>query len=331
MIETKQRQNRGRRRAFSGDIVTVDLNLEPDNGYVPDPLFDTVGSITFVLGWGNYLPGLHSLVAGMSKDDEIRATPIDAGWGERRSDLVVSLPRSKVKALKDIDSLQEGAAVVLTGGLEVQIVEITPDTITVDANPPLAGAGFLCDMTLLNIESLPLKKMVYHEDKIESSRFEVATFALSCFWGAELAFMREPGVAGTRAGFTQGIKPFPTYEEVCSGVTQHREAVMVIYDPQVVSYSQLMDLAFKRLAVTSNKFKSIFGDETTDQYRHGFYYHNPEQRRLAEERLQDGNRFDVELRPATKFYDAEDYHQQYLLKGGQSARKGARETIRCFG
>ena len=116
---------------------------------------------------------------------------------------------------------------------------------------------------------------------------------------------------------------------------------MVVYDPEVVSYKTLVEVAISRLAATNDITKpaTMFGDmfaEDNDekdnkQYRHGFYFHSKEQREVAGEELASSNPYDIELKKAAIFYDAEDYHQQYLLKGGQSARKGAKETIRCYG
>ena len=141
-------------------------------------------------------------------------------------------------------------------------------------------------------------------------------------------------VCQTRVGYTQGVTVDPTYEEVCSGDTKHREAIMVVYDPEEVSFRELVSVYFERLEATSSQYKiNLFQEEHEAlQYQHGIYYHNEEQREVAETAIaENNNRFNVELRPATQFYEAEEYHQQYLLKGGQSARKNAKETIRCFG
>jgi peptide-methionine (S)-S-oxide reductase len=154
--------------------------------------------------------------------------------------------------------------------------------------------------------------------------------------------MRVPGVVGTRVGYTQGIVSNPTYESVCTGKTHHREAIMVVYDPDIVSYEALLRVAMARLASTktssnaspSKMYLDMFDDmdeKMNPQYRHGFYYHSEKQREIAERELKLSNPYDIELKKAAVFYDAEETHQQYLLKGGQSARKGAKETIRCYG
>ena len=318
-----------RRKARAGDIVTIDFTLTPENGFVPHPLFDTSGIVSFVLGWGNYLPGLHALIDNMAVGHECHNVSIDAGWGKRNPELVVKVAKKKINAVKDIDTIQEGTKLHLGRGIDVEVIEVTEDFIVVDANPPLAGASYSCDLTLLEVENFPLRGNTPCK---QDSRYQVTTFALGCFWGGELAFMRVPGVVGTKVGYTQGIKHNPTYEEVCTGTTKHREAIQVVYDSQVVSYKSLLDIALNRLASTSSQFKlsTLFDDEVT-QYRNGFYYHSEEQRLIAEAQLASDNKFQVELLAATEFFDAEENHQQYLLKGGQSARKAAKETIRCFG
>lgn len=329
------------RTAQPGDVVTIDLNLTPEHGYVPHPLFDTQGRITFVLGWGNYLPGLHTLVQGMQVGERAEdGISIDAGWGKRRDDLVVTVPKSKLKALKDVSVVKEGCQLHLEGDIQVLVTKVTEDTITVDANPPLAGASYRCD--LLSIVKI--------ESQQNDDTYKVATFGLGCFWGAQLAFSRTVGVVGTKSGYTQGILHNPTYEQVCEGKTRHVEAVMVVYNPKEVSYEELMRVAIERLDQSSStadifSINDLFdeGDDNdndnddedhSEQYRHGFYYHTEEQRRLAQallDKKDNNNRFRIELLPSAKFFNAEEYHQHYLLKGGQSARKGAKETIRCFG
>jgi peptide-methionine (S)-S-oxide reductase len=297
------------RRAQRGDVVTIDFNLTPENGYVPHPLFDTCGTVSFCLGWGGYLPGLHALIENMDLGQEHRNKSIDAGWGSRNPELVVKIAKNKLK-----HAVVEGKPLHIRG-MTLQVIQVTEDHVVVDANPPLAGASYSCDVKLLAISP--------------ASCYKVATFALGCFWGAELAFMRVPGVVGTKVGYTQGVSSHPTYEEVCEGTTKHREAVYVVYDPKVVSYESLVRVAFDRLASTAVSLPSLFHDEPI-QYKHGFYFHSQEDRVVAEKMLGD-NRYRVELLAASEFYSAEEYHQQYLLKGGQSTKKGSRETIRCFG
>lgn len=336
-----------------GDIVTVDLEMAPENGLVPEPLFDRNGVITFVVGWGNYLPALHEMVQGKRAGESFENISIDAGWGDRNPELVVELPKSKLQRFLQPDgSLPEvGTVLKLSGAIQLSVLTVNEEReiAVVDANPPLAGSSYECSMKILEINSVPadaIQQGSYQEHQSCPTRYRTATFALGCFWGGELAFMRVPGVVGTRVGYTQGTVSDPSYEEVCTGKTQHREAIMVVYDPQVVSYRQLMDVAVERLAATktlnnsSSSSSSMFGnlfdeveEETSinQQYCHGYYYHSEEQRTIAEAALNESNPYDIELKKAAVFYDAEESHQQYLLKGGQSARKGAKEIIRCYG
>lgn len=311
-----------------GDVVMIDFNLTPENGYVPHPLFDTSGVVSLVLGWGNYLPGLHTLIEGMAVGDSVNGVSIDAGWGERNPSLVVRVAKKKLRSLKDINLLKVGSQIYLEGGIQVTVTEVTRDSIVVDGNPPLAGASFACDLRVLAVDSFPQQVMEYAAEKKSQGRYKVATFALGCFWGGELAFMRTPGVVATKVGYTQGETTDPSYEEVCTGTTNHREAILVVYDSTTVSYESLIEVATERLVTTSVPFYDL---DETKQYSHGVYYHTDEQRQIAEVHFDQDNKHRVEVLQARAFYNAEDYHQQYLLKGGQSAKKGNKETIRCYG
>jgi peptide-methionine (S)-S-oxide reductase len=170
------------------------------------------------------------------------------------------------------------------------------------------------------------------------SNLELATFAGGCFWGLELAFQRVPGVAYTAAGYSQGPEAFPTYDQVCAGNMGHTEAVCVYFDPNECSYESLLDTFFQRVDPTTVNGQ---GRDYGRQYRTGVYYHTDEQEALARAR------FEAELskykRPiatecmaAKPFWPAEEYHQQYLAKGGrfgtpQSAEKGSTDEIQCYG
>jgi len=344
------------KEARLGDILTVEIELSPENDYVPDQLFDPMGEVTFVLGWGNFLPGLHELLmSGISNDYEVSNVSIDAGFGRHNPDLVIEVPKKNLKKVRDEEEIVPKATLNLEGGIKVTVLDVTKDTVLLDANHPLSGSSYSCNLKVLSIDPYPLDKLEFkidtdtsksQNDHIQSSsQFEIATFAMGCFWGVELAFMRTPGVVGTRAGYTQGIEN-PSYEEIKKGGTGHREAVMVIYDSRVVSYKELLTVYSKRLAATATEYIKLdmFAEDNEDnekpiespdsQYKHGLYYHNEEQKKLAQEyinSMKDSRYSDIELKPATLFYNAEEKHQQYLYKGGQSARKGCRETIRCYG
>jgi len=340
------------RKAALGDIVTIEFELKPENGYVSENLFDSAGEISFVLGWGNYLPGLHELLlGGMSVGDTVQNLSIDAGFGSHSPEMVIEVPKSNLKKVQKIEKIVPNSTLNLQGGIQVTVVDVTKDTITVDANHPLAGSSFSCNLRVLDILPYPVDKLVYKDhceneqssSSLPPSPFEVATFAMGCFWGVELAFMRTPGVVGTRAGYTQGTVDNPSYEEIKEGHTGYREAVMVIYDSRVVSYQDVLAIYNERLAVTAPEYfkLDIFAEDDDDsesspdsQYRHGIYFHNEDQRKMAHayiSSVKDSRYCEIELKPATLFYSADVKHQQYLYKGGQAARKGCRETIRCYG
>lgn len=167
----------------------------------------------------------------------------------------------------------------------------------------------------------------------EGTTLPLATMAGGCFWGVELAFQRQPGVVNTCVGYTQGQVDNPTYQQVCSGTTGHTEAVEMTYDPAKVSYDDLCKLLFSRIDPTA---KNRQGNDVGTQYRSGVYYHSPEQKATAEAWVAKTPNCAVEVLPAKTFWPAEEYHQQYLEKGGrqgrgQCAAKGCNDPIRCYG
>jgi peptide-methionine (S)-S-oxide reductase len=152
------------------------------------------------------------------------------------------------------------------------------------------------------------------------AHLEVAIFAEGCFWGAERIFWQLPGVWSTAVGYTGGVTPNPTYEEVCSGRTGHTEAVQVVFDPSVVSYRDLLQVFWEGHDPTQG-FRQ--GNDIGTQYRSGIYVTSDGQHRAADEtresfapRLKAAGFGDIttEIVPAGEFYFAEDYHQQYLHK-----------------
>ena len=319
------------RKPTKGDIVTVDWNLEPRGDFVAEPLFDTTGQISFLLHGGNYLPGLHELVATLKPGEAVENVVLDAGWGERRDDLVVKMPKQDNL---DMSKINVGTELMLANGLKCVVTEVGEEDFTIDANPPLAGASYSANVKLVSVEEGPTKLLYRedgNEDEMQTGRYDVATFALGCFWGGELEFMRVPGVVGTKVGYTQGEKENPAYKEVCSGTTGHTEAIQIVFDPSVVLYEKLVHIAMDRLDDNKYLLNQVGNDRGT-QYRHGIYYHTSEQREVAQKILDTfGDHCKTELEQATVFYDAEDYHQQYLLKGGQSAKKLCDTLIRCYG
>jgi peptide-methionine (S)-S-oxide reductase len=314
-----------------GSIVTLEYyKFEPENGFVPEPLFDLSGKNTsLIIGWGNYLPGLHQLIEGCTAGDVVENISIDAGWGERRNDLLFRVTIKKLQKLGiQASNIIVGSSINLKGSINVLIASIEDDIVLLDANHPLAGSSYSCSFKIQDIESFEVEKGIANY----KSRYQMSTFALGCFWGAELCYMRIPGVVGTRVGYSQGTTLHPTYEEVCQGATKHREVVQVVYDAHQVSYQALVDIAMDRLRETlSPLHHNLFDNDSTEQYRHGFVFHSDEQRSIAQQTIDTNGHFGIELLHASQFWEAEETHQKYLYKGGQSARKGTKEKIRCFG
>ncbi len=150
---------------------------------------------------------------------------------------------------------------------------------------------------------------------------EKATFAAGCFWGVEAAFRQLPGVTATRVGYTGGHEENPTYKAVCSGRTGHAEAVEVTYDPARVSYDDLLRTFWAEHDPTQ---KNRQGWDVGSQYRSAIFFHSREQEEaarasLAAEQARYERPIATELVPATDFYEAEGYHQQYLEKRGQAS------------
>ena len=153
--------------------------------------------------------------------------------------------------------------------------------------------------------------------------FEKAMFGLGCFWGAERKFWSLPGVHVTAVGYAGGPTPNPTYEEVCSGLTGHNEAVLVVFDPKRVSYDELLKTFFESHDPTQGMRQ---GNDLGTQYRSGIYVFSDAQREAAERaktmydaalKAKGLGAITTEILPAPEFYFAEAYHQQYLAKNPQ--------------
>jgi peptide-methionine (S)-S-oxide reductase len=149
---------------------------------------------------------------------------------------------------------------------------------------------------------------------------ELAMFGLGCFWGAERKFWQMPGVYSTAVGYAAGYTQNPTYQEVCSGMTGHNEVVLVAYDPQKVSYNDLLKVFWEAHNPTQGMRQ---GNDVGTQYRSGIYTYTAEQKELAEksklmyeaELVKAGYApITTEVIEAPEFYYAEEYHQQYLAK-----------------
>ena len=148
-----------------------------------------------------------------------------------------------------------------------------------------------------------------------------ATFGAGCFWGVEAAFRQIDGVTKTAVGYEGGSLENPTYEDVCGHGTGHAEVVQVTYDPERVSYEQLLNVFWGKHDPTQLNRQ---GWDVGDQYRSAIFVHDEEQRAVAEssrQKEQAAYRKPIvtQIEPAPTFYEAEDYHQQYLEKRGRSS------------
>ncbi len=153
-----------------------------------------------------------------------------------------------------------------------------------------------------------------------ADHLEQAMFGMGCFWGVERKFWQADGVFTTAAGYAAGLTPNPTYQEVCSGKTGHNEVVLVVFDPAMVTYPQLLELFWEGHDPTQGMRQ---GNDLGTQYRSGIYTFNADQQALAEmsrtvyQRALDKagyGKITTEILPAPPFYYAEEYHQQYLAK-----------------
>ena len=149
---------------------------------------------------------------------------------------------------------------------------------------------------------------------------ERAMFGMGCFWGAEKAFWKLPGIETTAVGYAAGMTPNPTYREVCTGATGHAESVELEFDPDRISYDELLDVFWNAHDPT---LLNRQGPDVGTQYRSAIFCHTEEQLRAArasKERLEKSGRFKrpivTEIVPASKFFRAEEYHQQYYERQG---------------
>jgi len=147
---------------------------------------------------------------------------------------------------------------------------------------------------------------------------EKASFAAGCFWGVEESFSRLEGVLKTTVGYSDGTLKEPNYKDVCSGSSGHAEICLVEFDPEKVSYGRLLEVFWKIHDPTTLNRQGL---DVGTQYRSAIFFHNQEQENLAKSsvlELENSKRFPhsivTEIKPASEFYEAEDYHQQYLKK-----------------
>jgi peptide-methionine (S)-S-oxide reductase len=152
----------------------------------------------------------------------------------------------------------------------------------------------------------------------ENRKLEIATLAGGCFWCTEAAFSIIKGVERIEPGYTGGVVPNPTYEQVSSGQTGHAEAAQIYYDPEVISYREILEIFFSMHDPTSLNRQ---GADVGTQYRSAIFYHNQQQKEIAESLIGELNREGIwnrpivtTLEPLQQFYKAETYHKDYYEK-----------------
>ena len=153
-------------------------------------------------------------------------------------------------------------------------------------------------------------------EKSDEAKLEKATFGNGCFWCTEAVFDELAGVKSAVSGYSGGRVPNPTYEQVCSGLTGHAEVIQVTYDPKKISFAELLEVFWKTHDPTTLNRQ---GPDVGTQYRSAIFYHDEEQRRVAEELISEfeaeglwSNPIVTEVTPFDRYYRAEDYHQEYF-------------------
>ncbi|WP_461533388.1 peptide-methionine (S)-S-oxide reductase MsrA [Sinomicrobium sp.] len=178
----------------------------------------------------------------------------------------------------------------------------------------LLTAGILTSFNGLKTDSIMTKTMVNTEREITTNT-ETATFAAGCFWCVETQFEQLKGVERVISGYTGGTVKNPTYEQVCTGTTGHAEACNIVYNPDIISFDELLEAFFVAHDPTQLNRQ---GNDRGTQYRSAIFYHNESQKRKAEYyigKLNEEKVYDspivTEVEPYTVFYEAENYHQGY--------------------
>lgn len=177
----------------------------------------------------------------------------------------------------------------------------------------------ICTLVIcLVTENYSMANSISDQKPTLETEFKTAVFAGGCFWCMQYAFDRVKGVKQTKVGYTGGTKPNPTYREVVSGTTGYAEAIEITYDPQEVSYADLLKVFWQSIDPTA--VNKQFADVGT-QYRTAIFYQNEAEKKIAEaskKKLQESGKFErsiaTQIVPAKPFYPAEDYHQKYYLK-----------------
>lgn len=169
---------------------------------------------------------------------------------------------------------------------------------------------------------LLLVLLTIQESRAQKPKTEKATFGMGCFWCTEAVFQRLNGVVSVKSGYEGGNIPNPTYDEVCTGTTNHAEVIEVDYDPSKISYDELLEVFWKTHDPTTLNRQGA--DEGT-QYRSVIFYHNENQKTVASKYKDELNKTNAFGRPvvtviekAAPFYVAENYHQNYFLRNGEA-------------
>lgn len=150
---------------------------------------------------------------------------------------------------------------------------------------------------------------------------EKAILAAGCFWGVESVFEKIKGVEKTKVGYTGGKTINPTYEHICTDTTEHAEAIEIIYNPEIVTFKQLLETFWMMHDPTQ---KNRQGSDIGSQYRSAIFYNTQIQKQIAEQskikkEKELGKKIQTEITPAEEFYPAEEYHQKYLKKQGRTS------------
>ncbi|HMP17332.1 MAG TPA: peptide-methionine (S)-S-oxide reductase MsrA [Gemmatales bacterium] len=177
-------------------------------------------------------------------------------------------------------------------------------------------------MTMSNLSNAFPNTVTDEQNTPKAPPLETATFGNGCFWCTEAIFQRLKGVVTVKSGYTGGKVKNPTYKQVCEGNTGHAEAIQITFDPKVITYAELLEVFWQTHDPTTLNRQ---GADVGTQYRSAIFYHTPEQKKLAEEykqKLDKSGAFNkpivTEITAASKFYVAEDYHQNYYnLNGSQ--------------
>lgn len=171
------------------------------------------------------------------------------------------------------------------------------------------------------VEFTTAEKKINKKMSDTNNQYDTATLGAGCFWCVEAVFQDLKGVQSVKSGYTGGKISNPTYKEVCSGLTGHAEVAQIVYDPSVISFDELLEVFWQTHDPTTLNRQ---GADVGTQYRSAVFYHNEEQKKLAEEykkKLNEANAFPspivTEISPLGEFYVAEDYHQNYYNENGE--------------